>query len=93
MSSSERVQLSIRVPSDMLDKFERIATALERDRTWVMLQAFQMYLDCEGQVILNDAEGLAALDRGDSVDWETAMTRIDAAIARGAAASGIKKAG
>lgn len=92
MANGERTQISLRVPSDMIDAFERIAGALDRDRTWVMLQAFQFYLDREGQEILSDAEGIASVDRGETVDWNSAKARIDAAIARGAAAH-VKKAG
>lgn len=92
MSANDRTQISIRTPNDMIEKFERIAAALDRDRSWVMLQAFQFYLEREGRGILTDAEGIAAVDRGETVDWETAMERVDAAIERGAAAR-VKKAG
>jgi hypothetical protein len=37
----------------------RIAKALDRDRTWVMLQAFSVYLRGEGGHILEEAEGVA----------------------------------
>ena len=92
MANGERTQISLRVPSDMIGTFERIAGVLDRDRTWVMLQAFQFYLDREGQEILSDAEGIASVDRGETVDWDAARARMDAAIARGAAAH-VKKAG
>ena len=92
MSNAERTQISIRTPTDMVATFDRIAAALDRDRSWVMLQAFQFYLDREGSEILSDAEGIAAVDRGETVGWETALERIDGAIARGAAST-VKKAG
>lgn len=92
MANGERTQISLRVPTETLDAFERIAGALDRDRTWVMLQAFQFYLEREGKDILSDAAGVAAVDRGETVSWEDAKIRIDAAIARGAAAH-VKKAG
>ncbi len=43
-------------------------------------------LDRERAGLLQDAEGIAAVDRGETVDWDTAMKRIDAAIDRGVAA-------
>ena len=92
MSDTARTQISLRIPNDMIEKFERIAAALDRDRSWVMLQAFQFYLEREGHGILIDADGIAAADRGETVDWETAMGRIDLAIERGAATH-VKKAG
>jgi len=91
MPSVERTQISLRSPVDMVAKFDRIAASLDRDRSWVLLQALQFYLDREGNEILADGEGIAAVDRGDTVEWGDALTRIDAAIARGAAA-GLKKA-
>lgn len=92
MSNVERTQISIRTPVEMIAKFDRIAAALDRDRSWVMLQAFQFYLDREGSEILVDAEGIAAADRGETVEWGAALERIDGAIARGTATN-LKKAG
>lgn len=92
MPGGERTQISLRVPKDMLERFERIGSALDRDRSWVMLQAFQFYLEREGQDILTDAEGLAAVERGETVDWGSAKTRLESAVVRGAEAR-IKKAG
>jgi predicted transcriptional regulator len=92
MANPERTQISIRTPIDMIEKFDRIAGSLDRDRSWVMLQAFQFYLDREGAEILSDSEGIAAVDGGDTVEWGEARERIDAAINRGAAAR-LKKAG
>ncbi len=81
-----RTQISIRVPDAMLEAFSQIGSALDRDRTWVMLQAMQFYIDREGKDILIDAEGIAAVKRGEMVDLDTARRRIDAAIERGRAA-------
>ena len=89
VTSTERTQISLRTPVDMIAKFDRLAAALDRDRSWVLLQALQFYLDREGSEILADSEGIAAVDSGDVVEWGDALTRIDAAIARGAA--GLKK--
>lgn len=82
----ERTQISIRVPDVMLEAFGKIGDALDRDRTWVMLQAMQFYLDREGKDILIDAEGIAAVGRGETVDLATARQRVDAAIERGLSA-------
>ena len=92
MPGTDRTQISIGTPDDMIEKFERIAAALDRDRSWVMLQAFQLYLEREGRDILTDVEGIAAVGRGETLDLETAMGRVDAAIARGTI-SRAKKAG
>ena len=81
MSSSERTQVSMRVPNEILADFDRIATALERDRSWVMLRAFKVFLEGEGSVILEEAEGLAELDRGESFDLDDVLAEAEALIA------------
>lgn len=92
MANSERTQISLRTPVEMVEAFDRIAAALDRDRSWVLLQALQFYLDREGADLLTDAQGIAAVDRGETVAWDAALKRVDAAIERGAKAR-LKKAG
>jgi predicted transcriptional regulator len=81
MLSSERTQVSMRVPNKILAELDRIATALERDRSWVMLRAFKLFLEGEGSVILDEAEGLAELDRGESFDLDDVLAEAEALIA------------
>ncbi len=76
-----KVQLSLRVPAGMADEFTRIAAALDRDRSWVMLRALRLYLEGEGSDVLRDAEGLAALDRGEGADFDAVMDEADAILA------------
>ncbi|WP_041802199.1 CopG family ribbon-helix-helix protein [Rhodopseudomonas palustris] len=76
---TDKTQISLRVPTSTVDAFEQIARALDRDRTWVMLRALSHFLAEEGADILREADGLAALDRGDGVDFDGVMdeaTRI-----------------
>jgi predicted transcriptional regulator len=81
MSFSERTQVSMRVPNEILADFDRIAKALERDRSWVMLRAFKVFLEGEGSVILDEAEGLAELDRGETFDLDDVLAEAEALIA------------
>lgn len=89
---SGKVQISLRVPAELIENFDRIAAALERDRTWVMLRAFRRYLDEEGSEVLREAEGLASLDRGEGVDFDQVMDEVDEIIAE-AEAKRARKAG
>jgi predicted transcriptional regulator len=82
MSGSEKAQMSIRVPSSMIESFDKLAKVLDRDRTWVMLRAFRQYLDGEGTDLLQEAEGIAALDRGEGVDFDQVMAEGDEIIAQ-----------
>jgi predicted transcriptional regulator len=69
--------VSLRVPNDLIAAFDRIATALERPRSWVMLRALRHYLDeGEGREIEEDTESLAELDRGESVPFEEVLDQL-----------------
>jgi predicted transcriptional regulator len=73
-----------------VDAFDRIARAVDRDCTWVILQAFSAYLQGEGGHILEDAEGIAQLDRGESVDFDEIMNEIDEIISEAEQTDGTK---
>jgi predicted transcriptional regulator len=83
MLNNERTQVSLRLPSHLVAKFDEIAGVLDRDRTWVMQKALNQYLVGEGADVLRDSQGIAELDRGESVDLEDvldkARTIVDAA--------------
>jgi predicted transcriptional regulator len=58
--------LSLRVPNDLIQAFDKLAAMLERPRSWVMLRALRQYLEDEGAEIAEDVESLSELDRGES---------------------------
>jgi predicted transcriptional regulator len=79
----DKSQVSIRVPTEMIAIFDRIATAIERDRTWVMMRAFKCYLENgEGRDLLQEAAGIESLDRGEGVDFDVVMDEVDEIIAK-----------
>jgi predicted transcriptional regulator len=80
MLQSEKSQVSLRLPTRLIAEFDHIATILDRDRTWVMQKALSQYLAGEGAEILQDAEGLAELDRGESVDLDDVLEKARAII-------------
>jgi predicted transcriptional regulator len=80
--------VSLRVPNDVVVAFDRIAAALERPRSWVMLRALRQYLDDgEGREIEEDTESISELDRGESVPFEEVLNRLRERVARAEAAS------
>ncbi|MGC2412545.1 MAG: ribbon-helix-helix protein, CopG family [Stellaceae bacterium] len=84
--------VSLRVPSDLIEAFDRLAAALDRPRSWVMLRALRQYLDeGEGAEIAEDTESLAELDRGETVPFEETIRRVEEIIARAEAGSAVKK--
>ena len=73
--------VSLRVPQDVIEAFDKLAQALDRPRSWVMVRALRCYLDEEGAEIFEDAESLAELDRGERVPFEESMRRVKEIIA------------
>lgn len=68
--------VSLRVPSDVIAAFDRLAAALDRPRSWVMLRALRQYLEDEGAEIFEDLESIAELDRGEFVPFEESLRRV-----------------
>lgn len=81
MPAAEKSQISLRLPTRTVEAFDRIAQVLDRDRTWVMLKAFDQYLANEGAEILQDAHGLDELDRGESVDLDDVLEKARMIVA------------
>jgi predicted transcriptional regulator len=71
--------VSLRVPNDLIAAYDKLAAALERPRSWVMLRALRQYLedDGEGAEIFEDLESLAELDRGEVVSDEEMQHRVE----------------
>ena len=82
MSENARAQISLRVPGDMLADFDRIAAAMERDRSWLILRAMKSYLEGDGADILEEIEGIEQLDRGEGIDMDDVLDEADAMIRR-----------
>jgi predicted transcriptional regulator len=69
--------VSLRVPSELVEAFDRLATALDRPRSWVIVRALRQYVEeGEGAEIAEDTESLAELDRGETVPLEDSMRRV-----------------
>lgn len=80
MPNQDRSQVSLRLPTELVTAFDDIAEVLDRDRSWIMRKALEQYLANEGNDILCDAEGLAELDRGESVDLDDVLQKARAIV-------------
>jgi len=74
--------VSLRVPADLIETLDKIATALERPRSWVMLRALRQYIADEGREVLDVQEGIAELDRGEGIPIEDVLAEMDEIIAK-----------
>lgn len=77
--------VALRVPVDLLSDIEKIASAADRTRSWVMVRAMKLYRAGEGAEILRAAAGLQQLDNGESEDIDDVIADIEQ-IVRGNAA-------
>jgi predicted transcriptional regulator len=68
--------VSLRVPSDLIQAFDKLAAILDRPRSWVMLRALRQYLEDEGAEIAEDVESLAELDRGESAPLAESIREV-----------------
>jgi predicted transcriptional regulator len=80
--------ISLRIPSDLLQKLDRIAAIVERPRSWVLLRAIRQFLDDEGQEILDVQEGIEQLDRGEGIPFDQVMDELRDMIAKAEAKRG-----
>ena len=81
MTSAGKTQISLRLPVEVVEMYDRIAEALDRDRTWVIHRALSKYLKEEGREILDDAQGLEELDRGDRVELDDVLQKARRIVA------------
>ena len=66
--------VTLRVPSEIVEAFDRLAKILERPRSWVMVRALRAYLEEEGAEIFEDAEALA--DDGETISAEEMIAEM-----------------
>ena len=76
------IPVSLRVPADLIETLDKIAAALERSRSWVMLRALRQYIADEGQEVLDVQEGIAEADRGELIPIEDVLAEMDEIIAK-----------
>jgi predicted transcriptional regulator len=74
--------ISLRVPAELIETLDKIAAAMERSRSWVMLRALRQYVADEGQEVLDVQQGIAEAERGEMVPIEDVLAEMDEIIAK-----------
>lgn len=72
--------LTLRLPLDVLDDIEKIATASDRTRSWVVVRALKTYLAGEGADILAIVRGREQIASGDVHDMDDVIREIEAIV-------------
>ncbi|MDQ2809960.1 MAG: ribbon-helix-helix protein, CopG family [Chloroflexota bacterium] len=66
--SDTQITISARVPESLGQQVDRLATAIRRNRSWVIEEAVRAYIAQEMQFLAAVEEGIAAYAAGDVVD-------------------------
>jgi len=69
--------ISLRLPSDIQEKINRIAADSGHSRQWFIIRALRFYMLEEGGDILNVLEGRAQIERGEVHDMDEVMREIE----------------
>lgn len=80
--SETKSDISLSLPSDLIDRVDAAAVLAERDRSWIMRRALEHYLVEEGADLIEDAAGLAELDQGQSSDLDEVLKKATAIVDR-----------
>ena len=72
--------ISLRLPVDILAAIEQVASATDRNRSWVIVRALRRYLMTEGAQILDVVEGRAQIAAGDVHDMDDVLDEVERII-------------
>lgn len=78
--NSPSTNVTLNLPANLVERFDKIAAAMGRPRSWVMLRALRQYLEAEGAEIEEDMESIAQLDRGEVEPFETIYAEAEKII-------------
>src|SRR5690349_7714143 len=75
------VNLSFRVPADLLEGGDKSAGRLDRPRTWVIVRALRQYAhEGEGREILEETEDDDAVERGEGISADRVVATARQAV-------------
>lgn len=65
--------VSFRIPVEKVDELDALAKSMDRDRSYVMNEAMDNYLQYQRECMAKIEEGLQAIDCGELIDHEDVM--------------------
>lgn len=80
--SEDKSDVSLSLPSVLIDQVDAAAALARRDRSWIMRRALEKYLAEEGADLIEDAAGLAELDQGKTSDLNEVLNKATAIVER-----------
>lgn len=73
--------IAVRLPVDVLEDVERIAVAIDRTRSWVVVRALRLYLASEGEEVLSLLKAREEDREGDGHDADEVLHDLAAVVA------------
>src|SRR5258708_16248123 len=73
---SDRIMLSLRLPSELARRLETVAATTDRTRTYVATRAIEEYVESEEETLAKIREGVAAADAGETVSHAEALKYV-----------------
>ena len=80
MDGGGRADITFDLDDDLVAAVDHLATLVHQDRTWVLTRALRRYLETDGARIIEEAEALASLDRGEGHEMEDVMAECRSII-------------
>ncbi len=72
--------IALRIPVDVLTDIEKIATASERTRSWVIVRALRLYLAGEGADCLAILRGREEAAAGSGHDADDVLAELESVV-------------
>lgn len=69
--------VTVRVTSKVAKRLEKLAESMDRSKSYVAAEAIEEYLDLHEWQMKAIEEGIAAIDRGDVMDWEEVKKELE----------------
>lgn len=71
---------SVRMPDEMAEQLEQLASRLKRAKGWVINEALREYLEraeLRQRMVVDTLEGVEALEAGEIIDGDDVVTWLD----------------
>ena len=72
--------VSFRIPSEKVDELDALAQSMDRDRTYLLNEALDNYLDYQRDCMAKIEKGLEDIRQGRLIDHEVVMKRMETLI-------------
>jgi predicted transcriptional regulator len=72
--------ITIRTDTEITQKIEALAVAMNRSRNWVIEDALKQYIETQAWQIEGVKEAMAVMDRGEGIAHEDVIAEMDALI-------------